>query len=325
MAKKEIRVAEADDGSALVELPKDLQPLETGDDTNVEEPVTNDEDMEAAGGGSVDDGNDADDPDDTEAVREAKRQKRRARKEYHKQVQQEKDTRLQMLQRQNQELMERLSVVERSSQGAEMARIDGQMKEQEARIVFAKNKIKEAAETGNGDLLLSAQDMLYEARRDYESLENIKKQAVRPKTQQTIQAPDPMVQLHAANWMQRNNWYKANGTDMDSQVTQRIDQSMVDEGWDPSSKDYWDELDNRLQRYLPHRYNEENDEEVRKPKKHRSVVTSTGRESFSGGKNTFVLNPEQVKAMKDAGMWDDPDKRQKMIKRYAQEARLQRR
>ena len=320
MAEKDLKIEESNDGSAVVELPEDLAG-EMGD-AGVEEPSTHDDDMEASG----DSADDADHADDTDAVREAKRQKRRARKEYHKQVQQEKDTRLQMLQKQNQDLMERLSVVERRSQGSEIARIDSQMKEQEARILFAKNKIKEAAETGNGDLLLSAQDMLYEARRDYESLEAVKRQAVTPKqNQQTIQAPDPMVQLHAANWMKQNGWYNAGGNDMDSQVAQRIDQSLVDEGWNPATEDYWDELDNRLQRYLPHRYNEENDDGFEKPKRRRSVVTSTGRESLSGGgKNTFTLTPDQVKAMKDAGFWDDPDKRAKMIRRYAQEARQQR-
>ena len=34
--------------------------------------------------------------------------------------------------------------------------------------------------------------------------------------------------------------------------------------------------------------------------------------------------PEQVKAMKDAGFLDDPEKRQKMVRRYAQEAKMQR-
>ena len=53
------------------------------------------------------------------------------------------------------------------------------------------------------------------------------------------------------------------------------------------------------------------------------IVTGSGRESAagSGGKNTFTLSPEQVRAMKDAGFWDDPEKRNKMIKRYAMEAR----
>ena len=52
-------------------------------------------------------------------------------------------------------------------------------------------------------------------------------------------------------------------------------------------------------------------------------MTSSGRESFSsnGARNQFVLSPEQVRAMKDAGFWDDPEKRSKMIKRYAMEAR----
>jgi hypothetical protein len=134
-----------------------------------------------------------------------------------------------------------------------------------------------------------------------------------------------MIQLLASNWMKGKSWYKAGGTDMDSQIAQRVDQGLVDEGWNPATEEYWEELDNRLQRYLPHRYNEDNsDEDFQKPRKPRSVVTSTGKESFSGGKNTFVLSPEQVKAMKDAGMWDDPAKRQSMIKRYAQEARQQR-
>lgn len=52
-------------------------------------------------------------------------------------------------------------------------------------------------------------------------------------------------------------------------------------------------------------------------------MTGSGRESSTraGGSNTFTLNAEQVRAMKDAGYWDDPEKRNRMIKRYAQEAR----
>jgi hypothetical protein len=33
------------------------------------------------------------------------------------------------------------------------------------------------------------------------------------------------------------------------------------------------------------------------------------------------LNPDQVKAIKDAGWWDDPEKKAKMIRRYINEAR----
>lgn len=321
MAEEQLKVEEAVDGSATVELPEELAPK--NEEAQPEEKLADGGEADSDDAGS-DNENLDDSPDDTEAIREAKRQKRRARKEYHKQVQLEKDQRLQLLQRQNQELMERLSVVERRTHGSEVARINEQLKEQEAKILFAKNKIKEATETGNGDLLASAQEMWYEAKRDYEALDAVRKQAITPRQQQPIQPPDPMVQVLAAQWMKKNSWYKANGTDMDSRIAKDIDEALFSEGWNPATEEYWDEFDNRLQRYLPHRYNEENDEDFRKPRKPRSVVTSTGRESYSSNKNTFVLSPEQVKAMKDAGMWDDPDKRQRMIKRYAQEARQQR-
>ena len=73
---------------------------------------------------------------DAEAIRAAKRAKRKARKEYHRQVQTEKDVRLQNLQRQNQELLERLSVVERKTAGADIARMDKAIEDQQLRIEF---------------------------------------------------------------------------------------------------------------------------------------------------------------------------------------------
>jgi hypothetical protein len=99
---------------------------------------------------------------------------------------------------------------------------------------------------------------------------------------------------------------------------------MADEGWSPQTQDYWEELDNRLQKYLPHRYNGAVESVSPSTRRPRNVVTSSGRESMAssgGGRNTFTLNPDQVRAMKDAGMWDDPDKRAKMIRRYAQDQR----
>lgn len=309
--QEDIKVSEATDGSAVVDLPEDI-------------PSPDEQEAAPAEQFDNDDGDYADSADDTDAIREAKRQKRRARKEYHKQVQQEKDTRLQMLQRQNQELMERLSVVERKTHGSELARLDKAIEDQEARIIFARQKMKEATDTGNGDLLASAQEMWFEARRNAEALGNLKKRVVTPAPKQTIQPPDPMVQRYAADWMSENRWYDPQGSDPDSRVALTIDQQMAEEGWNPQTADYWEELDNRLQRYLPHRYNGDNGEATQRPRKHRSVVTSTGRESLSAGKNTFTLSPDQVKAMKDAGMWDDPEKRSRMIKRYAQEARQQR-
>jgi hypothetical protein len=169
--------------------------------------------------------------------------------------------------------------------------------------------------------------MWFDAKKQYEALDNLKRQSVAPQQQQTIQAPDPMVQRYASNWMMDNQWYDPNGRDSESKIAITIDQALADEGWNPKTQEYWEELDNRLAKYLPHRYSGEVESVSPSTKRPRNVVTSSGRESAasSGGKgNTFTLTPDQVRAMKDAGMWDDPDKRAKMIRRYATEKLNQR-
>lgn len=314
-----IDIKEEVDGSAVIELPEsipspDVQEAKVDEDSDEADERARAKEM--AEGGEVDP--------DAEAVREAKRAKRRARKEYHKQVSAEKDTKLHLLERQNQELLERLAIVEKKTQGSEIARINKALEDQETRILYAKEKIKEATETGNGDLLTQAQELWYEAKKQYESLENLKRQSVQQPQHQTIQAPDPMVARYASDWMSENPWYNPNGKDPDSKIALTIDQSMAEEGWNPKTQEYWEELDNRLAKYLPHRYSGAVETSVNpSTKRPRNIVTSSGRESASssGGKNTFTLTPDQVRAMKDAGMWDDPDKRAKMIRRYANEAR----
>lgn len=313
-----IAISEEKDGSAVVELPDSIpSPENTAEDHE----DGSDEDDEAARqrelamGGEVDP--------EAERLREQKRNKRKARKEYHKQVAAEKDVKLTLLERQNQELLERLSVLEKKSHGSDIARLNKALEDQNARILFAKQKIAEATKTGNGELLTSAQEMWFEARRQFEALEAIKKKAVAPQRQRTIQAPDPQLQRHANAWMSRNEWYDPQGGDADSRVALTIDQALAEEGFNPKTPEYWDELDNRLQKYLPHRYTGEEDERPSRNTRPRSAVTGSGRENASsrGGKNSFTLTPDQVRAMKDAGMWDDADKRAKMIRRYAQEAR----
>jgi len=314
MEEQVMLIQEDQDGGATVELPKDLIP-EAGEAAPVTE-ISNEEDEDEAAQRAEIEANGEVDP-EAEAIRQAKRDKRKSRKEYHKKVQAEKDTRLQLLQRQNQELLTRLAEVERKTQGHDIARIDAAMTDQQARITFAQQKMKEAIETGNGDLHAKATELYYEARRTVESLENLKKQATTPSSPPPT-APNQAVQRLAADWLSDNPWYDPRGQDEDSEIAMTIDKKMVKEGWNPASAEYWEELDNRLQKYLPHRYNDSIDENPKSRPK--TVVTGSGRESVtnSGGRaNTFTLSPDRVRAMKDAGMWDDPEKRARMIKRYA--------
>tara|TARA_R110002126_G_scaffold34767_1_gene107448 strand:+ start:1137 stop:2102 length:966 start_codon:yes stop_codon:yes gene_type:complete len=308
-----IVIQEEKDGSATIELPPSIPSPEANDDGGSDEADDRARQKEMVVGGAVDEA--------AEALREQKRLKRSRRKEYHKAVSTEKDVKLTHLERQNQQLLERLSVLERKSHGSDLARLNKAIEDQDNRILFAKQKISEATRTGNGELLTSAQEMWFEARRQAEALANLKQRATAPQKQRTIQAPDPQLQRHANKWMSENTWYDPNGKDPDSRRALNEDSILAEEGYDPKTADYWEELDRRLQRVVPHRYTEDaNDRPRSRP---RSAVTGSGREfaSTNGRSNSFTLSPDQVKAMKDAGMWDDAEKRAKMIRRYALEAR----
>lgn len=310
--EERIEVKEEVDGSAVVNLPDNIPAPE--------QDVADEPAEEVSASSAADE--DADSPGDSDALREAKRARRKAKRELVKKTNQEKDHRLAMLQKQNQDLMERLSAVERKTHSADIARIDKAIEDQELRLKYARMKIAEATSAGDGEAVAKAQEMWYESRQQLETLKNFKQTAATPRQQNNI--PDPRLQQNAAEWMDRNKWYKPDAKDLDSKIAKQVDEALMSEGWDPTSEEYWEELDNRLQQYLPHRYNRRADENSSSSRSRpRSMVTSSGRESpaSAGGRNTFTLSAEQVRAMKDAGFWDDPEKRARMIKRYAQEAR----
>jgi hypothetical protein len=165
--------------------------------------------------------------------------------------------------------------------------------------------------------VVKAQELLYESQRKHESLKNIKDQATRQMSQPpkpTMNVPDPSVQRNAAEWMERNPWYDPQAKDMDSEIAQRLDKKLTDEGYDPSSPDYWDELDDRVSKYLPHRTgNAAPQRSAQRPR-----MTGSGRESAPTGRgNEFRLSADRVQAIKDMGAWENPDQRAKMIKSYA--------
>ena len=307
---EELNVKEELDGSAVIELPDDI-----------ESPDAQEDDDHADGGDVSASDDDDHEPEGETELQRVRREKRRAKKNLAKQITSEKEIKLQLLERQNRELLERLSVVERKTHSADLARIDKAIEDQELRLQYAKMKISEAATNADGTAMTDAQEMMYETRRQIEALRGLKESATKPQ-QQSAAMPDPRLQRLASTWMEKQDWYDPNGADMDSRVAKQVDEALVAEGWNPNERDYWDELDNRLQKYLPHRYNARTDVSP-SSKRPRSVVTGSGREGVnsSSGRNTFTLQPEQVRAMKDAGFWDDPQKRAKMIKRYAQEAR----
>lgn len=318
--KLDMQVKEELDGSAVVDLPESMQePAEEAEKPIKEEAINNersDDDESAEENSDLDD--DDDQQGDEEELRAAKRQHRRLKKELTREKVRQSNHLITTLTKRNNELAQRLAELERRTSGAEFARLDKSIEDEQVRLLYARQKIKEATELGDGEALASAQEAWYESRRKLESLEHYKQKAVESASEpkQNVPKVDPSLQRHAADWMNRNPWYNPQAVDRDSKIAKVIDEELAADGWDPTSKDYWMELDNRLQNALPHRYTYSNDERssIRKP---RSVVTSSGKETASSVKgNQLVISPDRVRAMKEAGLWDDPQKRARAIGKY---------
>lgn len=321
--KLEMQVSEESDGSATVQIPDDGTQQYTDGGSN--DQSDNREDNRNASNDADDDDGDAGDntpdPDpQREAIRQARREERTLKKRLNKARQHESNHLINSLKRQNEQMAERLAVLEKRTQGADVARLDKAIEDAEVRLHYAKMKIKEATEMADGAGLADANEAWYEARRQVESLTAMKKQATATPKEPGLPPPtDPRLKRHADAWMTRNDWFDPNARDTDSSIAVKIDESLMAEGWDPTTSDYWDELDNRLTKYLPHRYNAHNDTPSFNNRRPRSVVTSSGREGSSGGTaraNEFVLSPERVRAIKDSGRWDNLAERKKMIQRY---------
>lgn len=309
--KAEILISEENDGSATVDLPEDLQklvadPEESDVESKSDQVAASDEDAEAA--------------EDDEELRQAKRNRRRAKKDLIRKTNQEKDARLIALQRENEQFKQRLSQLERNTKAEQITRLDKGIEDAQVRLEYAKMKLSEATQNQDGQAMVEAQTLWQEAQEEVKRLSSVRQQADQ-EMRRPQQVPDTGVQRLAAQWMRKNSWYNPQASDSDSRVAKKMDELMAAQGWDPSDPDYWDELDSRLQKELPHRYNDSQDENsnIRRP---RNVVGSSGREASAayGGSNRsqFVLSPERVKAMKDAGAWDNPERKARMIKSFVE-------
>jgi hypothetical protein len=311
--QQEIDYKEESDGSVVVDL--------TADDIEQEEG----EEIRAAEGGQAEtaeedhDDDDDDHDEEVDPVRQARRARRKAKKEYIKRTNQEKDHRLQMLDRQNREMAEKIAILERKAHSADLAQIDRAIQEEQNNLRYAQVRMQEATENSDGRTAIAAQEEWYEARRKIEALQNLKNQAVQTK-QTDGHIPDPNVVRYSNEWQDNNEWYDPNLRDEDSQIAKLIDTRMAQEGWNPATGEYWKEFDRRLQKRLPHRYTDSYEE--RPQRKPRSVVVGGGRETTTeSGKIRIQIEPEKIRAMKEAGLWENPVTRKKMLERYAREQR----
>jgi DNA-binding phage protein len=171
-----------------------------------------------------------------------------------------------------------------------------------------KAKLKKAMDEGDADAVIAAQQDLARlaveserAKATVAQRERMAKAAQSPAAQQyqqqqiaqqQQQQPAPPPDPQAEEWADKNEWF---GKDEPMTLTAfSVHKNLVDEGVDPSSKTYYNELDKRMRDNFPHKFQS-------------STPTQTVASVNRGGpvtarKGTVRLTPSQVAIAKKLGV-----------------------
>ena len=125
------------------------------------------------------------------------------------------------------------------------------------------------------------------ADREAKSKEIEQPQAQQPQAQQPQAKPDPK----AEDWAKKNTWFGQDQT-MTYAAFGLHKQLIEDEGFDPNSDEYYNELDNRIRSEFPHKFQDTQ----RKSSAPRvaSAGTTASKSSSPKGRRTVKLTASQI-------------------------------
>lgn len=136
------------------------------------------------------------------------------------------------------------------------------------------------------------------------------------RAQQQAQRPAPQ---KAMQWWESNRWFKTPGYERETNAARSIDVQLEIEGYDQNSDEYYEQLNNRLQKIFPEL--KSGTEEPSKPKeKSRSPVAPTAGGPMGYKGNRVRMSQDQLKMARELGIRDE-----KSLKLYADEIRKQNR
>ena len=134
------------------------------------------------------------------------------------------------------------------------------------------------------------------AQEAYEKQQSEKKPEVNLNRQTAARGtPDPKAEA----WSEKNSWF---GQDTAMTYTAfDLHQKLTNEGYDPSSDEYYSEIDKRIRLEFPHKFGNNSDTAEKETTKPVQTVASAKRSTRSGRK-TVRLTPSQVAIAKKLGV-----------------------
>jgi hypothetical protein len=262
----------------------------------------------------------SEDNEDREELRRKRREEKADRAARRKEAIARDKTELNFLRQRNEALEKRMSAVEMSSVANTISNIDSRLNDKIAEVRAAERIMGQAVEAGNGEDVAKALRIRDEAMKQVQQLQVMKHRQSQTANEihQQPQAPDPEIASHAQEWVSRNQWYDPKGKTEESKIVLAIDQTLVEEGYNPKSEAYWQELDRRVAKRLPNlKGGSDNDDGNARTGRRGPPVGSTRDHAPSSSRQQVYISPERKQAMIDAGVWEDTVLRQRYLKQYA--------
>lgn len=261
------------------------------------------------------DDDDDESDDEREAIRERRRKEKLERKQRRDEAIKRDKLEMEFLRKRNDDLERRLTAQEQKSFQGDLNALDQQLAQAAKEADMAEKVIAKAVAAGNGDDVTQAMRYRDQALARIQQLQAKKQSAQAPQAAPKI---DDRTLQHAQEFMRDNPWYDLQGRNEDSKIVIAIDQTLMGEGYDPTSPDYWSELRKRAARRLPERFGQAKEtKEPRAPRGGPAVGSGKEHAPTSTRKEVYI-SPERKQALIDAGVWDDPVLRAKYVKRYAE-------
>ena len=173
-------------------------------------------------------------------------------------------------------------------------------------MAAAKLALKNAIESQNVEAQIAAQEQLANL-----TVENARLNALKTVEQETPKQkevniapqrtpPTPQSDPKAEDWASKNAWF-GNDTAMTYTAFDIHKKLVEEEGFDPKSDEYYEEVDSRIRLEFPHKFDKvgSNTAERAKPAQ---AVASAKRSATTGRKKTVRLSPSQVAIAKRLGV-----------------------
>jgi len=174
-------------------------------------------------------------------------------------------------------------------------------------LAAAKQALKNAIESQDVEAQISAQEQLATLSVENARLNSIKANAVQtprekqvnvtPQQQQPAQQSDP----RAEEWASSNSWF-GNDTAMTYTAFDIHKKLVEQEGYDPKSDEYYDEVDSRIRLEFPHKFDKIAGTTTERAKPAQAVASARRSSSTTGRKKTVKLSPSQVAIAKRLGV-----------------------